>query len=54
MYRDKEKDNYKFGRCKKCYEEKALKNGYCKDCEIELPDCFKDLFDGFTNPFGGK
>lgn len=48
------KGEYTFGRCKKCYEEKVLKNGYCSKCGNNLPDCFKDLFGGFKNPFGGK
>jgi len=49
---DKPKDKYEFGRCKKCFKnEIPLKNGYCIDCvhSADLPDCFKDLFDGFKN-----
>ena len=44
-----ETDKYGFGRCIKCNKEKPLKNGYCINCKNNLPDCFKDIFNGFND-----
>lgn len=46
----KNKSNfYYFGKCKHCGLDKALKNGYCIECEKKQPKCpnfFKDIFNG--------
>lgn len=48
-------NKFTLGKCKYCKEYKPLKNGVCKECEdnkvggtgYDLPECFKDIFDGF-------
>ena len=44
------KDKYTIGECKKCKNITVLKNGYCKKCQIEMPNVIKNLFKNF----GGK
>ena len=39
-------DKYSFGRCERCGQVKALKNGVCKECEISLPEFLSGLFGG--------
>jgi hypothetical protein len=40
-------DVFSYGRCDGCGMNKPLKNGRCFQCQIEMPEFFKDLLDGF-------
>ena len=44
-------NEYTFGKCLGCDENKALKNGRCAECDKrnDLPDCLKDIFGDFKN-----
>jgi hypothetical protein len=35
---------YTIGACKKCNKYGALKDGKCKDCQIEMPDFLRQIF----------
>ncbi len=40
-------DVYSVAVCGGCKKFKPLKNGRCKECQIEMPEFFKDLLGGF-------
>jgi len=49
-------EQYTFGYCKGCKQTKALKDGYCNECDSKenFNGLFKDIFGDTDNIFGSK
>lgn len=46
-------NNYSFGKCSICYENKVLKDGICIECakkEPLLPDFFRKIIENNNEP----